>query len=147
AVREARMKTALPQEKLRLASEIRAIYEQDMARPDLAFAAAAEAFGVTVEREQLRPDLERLARETNNFQKLAQVYEKAASALIPGDAAIPVLLRRAAELREHLGQTEDAIRIWRELLVQAPQDRQALDSLGKLYQQSKNAKNLSEIFA
>src|SRR5262249_1543832 len=56
-------------------------------------------------------------------------------------------LRRAAEVREQLGQGEEAVRLWKDLLNLAPQDRQALDALGKLYERAKNARNLSEVYA
>jgi len=145
-IRETRMETALPQERVRLAAEIRTIYEREMQRPELAFAAAAGAFVEGLDRAAVQPDLERLARETHALEELAQVYENAAGALLPEDEGIPDLLRRAAEIRGQLGQTDPAIRLWRELLTKAPQDRQALDSLSGLYEQSKNATSLSEIF-
>lgn len=146
-LREARMLAASPSERSRLAAEIRAIHERDLAQPQAAFMAALKAFAEGLEREAVRPDLERLARETGSFEELAEVYETAAGEALPGDPQAAPLLRRAGELREQLGQTDDAIRVWKELLVELPQDRQALDSLGKLYQQSKNARQLCEVYA
>jgi len=146
ALREARMKSALPQEKGRLAGEIRAIYERDMGQSDLAFRAALRAFAAGFDRDAARLDSERLARLTGSYDDLAEAYESTAGTLLPGDEATPPLLRRAAELREHLGQSEDAIRLWKELLAEDPQDGEALDHLSKLYERSKNAKSLSEVF-
>ena len=147
ALREQRMETALPHEKGRLAAEIGAIYERDMRQPDLAFRATLKAFAAGTDREAIRLELERLARATGAYDDLADAYESAAETSLPGDEGIPPLLRRAAELREHLGQADQAIRLWRALLEEQPQDREALDHLGKLYERSKNAKNLSEVFA
>jgi len=146
AIRQARMEAALPRERVRLGAEIRAIYEREMLRPELAFAAAAGAFVEGLDRASVQGDLERLARDTQSMDELAQVYENAAGALVPGDEAIADLLRRGAEVREQLGETDQAIRLWRELLGEAPQDRKALDALARLYEQSKNATSLSEIF-
>src|SRR5690606_15424132 len=82
-----------------------------------------------------------------SFEDLAEVYESAAGALMPGDPASGPLLRRAAELREQLDQPEEATRLWKEVLGELPQDRQALDSLSRLYEKAQNAKNLSEVYA
>ncbi|HLL84408.1 MAG TPA: tetratricopeptide repeat protein, partial [Longimicrobium sp.] len=146
-LRKAQLPRALTEEKARLAAEVRAIYERDLSRVDLAFTAALEAFAANIDREGLRHDLERLVRATGGYRDLAKAYEDAANSQMPGDASIPMLLRRAAELREQLGQPEEAIRLWKELLSEFPNDRQALDSLGKLYERSRNAKNLSEVYA
>ncbi len=147
ALRQARMETALAAEKGRLAAEIRAIYERDLGQPDLAFMSALRAFAAGVDRESIRPELERLARLTDSFEDLADIYETALSEAAPGDEASLPLVRRSAELRERLSQPDEAIRLWKQLLEQVPQDRQALDALGKLYEKSKNAKSLSEVYA
>lgn len=147
ALRETRMEAALTVEKAQLAAEIRRIYEQEMQQPSLAFMAAVKAFAAGLDREALQPDLERLARETGSHETLAEIYEDAATDLPSGDAAALVLLRRAAELREQLNQPEEATRLWKNLLQEAPQDRQALDALSRLYEKGQNAKNLSEVYA
>jgi tetratricopeptide (TPR) repeat protein len=147
AIREARMEAALREEKARLSNEIRAIYERDMGQPDLAFMATLKAFASGLDRESLKPDLERLARETHAFEELAAIYEAAAGESGANESEAQVYLRRSAELREQLGQGDEAIRLWKDLLNLAPQDRQALDALGRLYEKAKNARNLSEVYA
>ncbi|MBI3185601.1 MAG: tetratricopeptide repeat protein [Myxococcales bacterium] len=147
ALREARMATGSPSERARLGAEIRAIYERDLGQSQSAFMSALRAFSEGLDREGIRPDLERLARETGSFEELAEIYETAAGECLPGDEQAVALLRRAAELREQLGQTEEAIRAWKSLLGEAPQDRQALENLGKLYERSQNARQLSEVYA
>ena len=147
ALREARMESALTVEKAQLAAEIRQIYEQEMQQPSLAFMAAVKAFASGIDREALQPDLERLARETGSHETLAEIYEDAATDLPSGDAVALALLRRTAELREQLNQPEEAARLWKNLLQEAPQDRQALEALSRLYEKGQNAKNLSEVYA
>jgi tetratricopeptide (TPR) repeat protein len=147
SLREARMEAALSAEKVALATEIRRIYEQEMQQPSLAFMAAVKSFAAGLDRQGLRPELERLARETGSHEVLAEIYETAASELPEGDTSGLVLLRRAAELREQLNQPEEATRLWKSLLAEAPQDRQALDALSRLYEKGQNAKNLSEVYA
>ena len=133
----------LSDEKVRLARELRAILERDLGAPDRAFHAAADAFRNGVDRPAAKADLERLARTSGSYEELAQVYETLASKLAEPEGV--EVLRRAAELREHLGLSELAIRDWQALLAAAPQDRQALDALGRLFEQSRNAKELAEI--
>src|SRR5262249_34964832 len=78
-------------------------------------------------------------------EELAGVYEKTAADTRGPDPDKVAWLRRAAELREHLAQSDHAIKDWQALLAEAPQDRQALDALGKLFEQTKNAKQLSDV--
>lgn len=145
SLREARMNGALPTEKARLSAEIRAIYERDLNQPERAFLSALRAFGEGIDRENVGADLERLAQLTGSFEELAEIYEEAGTER-EGEAGVP-MLRRAAEVREQLGQVEGAIKLWQEIQVRAPQDRQALDSLGKLFERSQNARSLSQVYA
>lgn len=148
AIREARKAHASTMtERARLAFEIRAILERDLGQPEAAFMNALKAFTDGLDREEIQPELERLARETGSFEELAEIYEATAEELAEGDEHVVPLLRRAAELREQLGETEDATRVWKLLLEHSPQDRQALDSLSKLYEKSQNAKSLSDVYA
>ncbi|NPC73068.1 tetratricopeptide repeat protein [Corallococcus exiguus] len=147
ALRETRMESALTVEKIILAGEVRRIYERDMQQPSLAFMASVKAFANDLDREGVRPDLERLARDTGSHEVLAEIYETTAVELTAGDPATLDLLRRAAELRESLDQPEEATRLWKNLLADAPQDRQALEALSRLYEKGQNAKSLSEVYA
>jgi tetratricopeptide (TPR) repeat protein len=147
ALRETRMEAALTAEKAELAGEIRRIYEQEMQQPSLAFMAAVKTFAAGLDREALRPELERLARETGSHEVLADIYENVISELPSGDPLMLTLVRRTAELREQLNQPEEATRLWKSLLEEAPQDRQALEALSRLYEKGQNAKNLSEVYA
>ncbi|HVE87856.1 MAG TPA: tetratricopeptide repeat protein, partial [Myxococcales bacterium] len=129
------------------AAEICAIYERDLGQAELAFMAALRAFSSGIDQEGLAPELERLAKVTGSFEELAEVYENAAANMVPTDEVALALQSRAAELREQLGQPDEAVRLWRLVLEGSPQDRRALDSLGRLYEQSSNARQLSEVYA
>ncbi|HEX4621603.1 MAG TPA: gliding motility protein, partial [Myxococcaceae bacterium] len=147
SLREARMTTGKSEERGRLGSEVRAIYERDLAQPQAAFLSAVKDFSAGIDRAGLQPELERLAKETGLYEELAEIYETAVDEQMPGSEDLIPLVRRAAEVREQLGQNDEAIRLWKDLLVEAPQDRQALDCLSRLYETTKNAKNLAEIYA
>ncbi|MBX5481947.1 MAG: tetratricopeptide repeat protein [Myxococcaceae bacterium] len=147
ALREARLGFALTEEKARLAEEIRRIAEVDLGQPEAAFMVALKAFSWNIDRERVQADLERLAKITGSWDDLADIYEAAADELLPGDPQLAGLLRRAAELREQLGETEEATRLWKQVQEELPQDRAALEALTRLYEQTSNARNLSEVYA
>ncbi len=147
ALRDARLAHAgTAAERARISTEIRAILERDLGQPEAAFMNALKAFTDGLDRDGVQPDLERLARETGSFEELAEIYESTAEELTQAEEQV-AMLRRAAELREQLAETEDATRVWKALLERAPQDRQALDSLGRLYEKAQNAKSLSDVYA
>ena len=116
-----------------------------MGQPQRAFQSAAQAFAQNVDRAGAKADLERLARVTGSYEELAAVYENVSAETRGADPDKVSWLRRAAELREHLAQSEESIKDWQALLAESPQDRQALDALGKLFEQTKNAKQLSDV--
>jgi golgin subfamily B member 1 len=147
SLREARLVSASGRtERARLSSEIRAILERDLAQPEAAFMNALKAFTDGLERSEVQPELERLAKQTDSFADLAEIYEATAEEVELGEERAG-LLRRAAEIREQLEETEDAVRVWNALLQIAPQDRQALESLSKLYTKTQNARQLSAVYA
>jgi tetratricopeptide (TPR) repeat protein len=148
ALREARRAHAADvAEQTRLATEIRGILERDLGQHEAAFMQALKAFTDGLDREGVQPELERLARETGSFSELAEIYEATAEELGAGDAQGLVLLRRAAELREQLGEGADAQRLWRQLLDRAPDDRDALARLSTMYEASRDARQLAQVYA
>jgi len=145
ALRETRMESAPAEEKSQLAAEIRAIYERDMRQPDLAFRSACEAFAAGIDREAARQEMERLARLTGAYEHLADAYQAAAEAVAADDGAALPLIRRGAQLREHLGQADYATRLWQHLLELSPNDREALEHLSGQFERSKDAHSLAEL--
>lgn len=146
-LREARASLGTPLDRARMAAEIRAILERDLGQPQAAFMSALKAFAEGLDRDAIRPELERLAKETQSFDALAEIYETAADEGQGDEPERLMLLRRAAQVREHLGESDEAVRDWQAVLQVVPQDREALDSLSKLFERSQNAKSLSEVYA
>ena len=145
ALREALLKTASAEIKSKLYGEIRTIYQRDLSQPDMAFMSGCRAFSERVDRRALITELEKLARETNAWEELTEIYEDAAKDE-DEDALSDALWRRAASLRAQLGQTERAIELWKGLTEKRPGDREALDALTKLYEKSQNAQNLAALY-
>ena len=89
--------------------------------------------------------MERLARLTGAYEHLADAYQAAAEALAADDGAVLPLIRRGAQLREHLGQADYATRLWQHLLELSPNDREALEHLSGQFERSKDAHSLAEL--
>ncbi len=147
AIREAVMALATPEQRTQLSAQIRAILERDLNQPQAAFMSALKAFTDGIDRDAVQPEMERLARETGSFEELAEIYETSAGELDSSDPEHAKLLRRAAELREQLGVSDEAVRVWQQLLALLPQDAQALDALSRLFEKSQNARSLSEVYS
>ncbi len=146
AMREARLANAAGAEREALFAEIRQIYERDMGRAELAFLAACRSFQDGVDREKVAPEMERLARDSGSFEELAEVYEQVAEGALPGDEWGQRSLRRAAQLRAQLGENERAVGLLKDLLVEVPGDREALEALAKLHERSQNARELADVY-
>jgi tetratricopeptide (TPR) repeat protein len=145
-LREAQAARASPPERARLEAEICRLYESDMGQPEMAFVVACRAFARGLEREGFSATMERLASEmTNGLEELADVYEAVASEGRSKADRLPPL-RRAAQLRMHLGETERAVALWNSLLAEGPGDVEALDALAGLHQKSANARELAEVY-
>lgn len=145
ALREALLRGASMEARSRLYAEIRAIYQRDLAQPDMAFMSGCRAFSEKIDRTQLVPELEKLARETNAWEELTEIYEDAVRDE-EDEKLADALWRRAAMMRAQLGQPERAIELWKGLLEKRPGDRDALDALTKLYEKSQNAQNLAALY-
>ena len=78
AMREARLSAATVAERSRLSAEVRAIFERDMGQPERAFMSALKAFTDGLDRDVVKPELERLAELTGSFEDLAEIYEATA---------------------------------------------------------------------
>lgn len=147
AIREAVMASATGDQRSHLAAQIRAILERDLNQPQAAFMSALKAFTDGIDRDAVQPEMERLARETGSYEELAEIYESTAGELDTNDPEHLSLLRRSAEIREQLGATDDAVKVWQQLLELLPQDSQALDALSRLFEKSQNARSLSEVYS
>jgi tetratricopeptide (TPR) repeat protein len=147
-VREGRLNAVDdPEERALLYGEIRAIFERDACQAQMAFIAACRAYleGGPA-RVRVEEDLRRLAKATESFEELAEVYEEA-SAMVSGAEALE-LRRLAARVREtEVGDPQAAITAWKGVQEIDPDDGEALDALERLYAGQKQARELVEIAA
>ncbi|MBL9038369.1 MAG: tetratricopeptide repeat protein, partial [Archangium sp.] len=146
ALREARLANiSTPQEGAVLRREQRVILERDLGRPEAAFMQALKSFAEGVDRDELQPELERLATQTGSLAELAEIYESAGENAVDLAAKLR-WLRRAAVIHQEQGETDDAIRVWKALLEAQADDGQALQALQTLFEQSQNARSLSDVY-
>jgi golgin subfamily B member 1 len=145
AVREARLGAVSdPGERGRLLSELRALLENELHDPQLAFLAACRAFAEGgPARASAEEDVARLAAATGSEAELADVFEGAAASAPRAEAL--ELRRRAARVRTERGPAPAAIDAWRRLLADAPEDVEALDALARLYETTRSAEELLEV--
>ncbi|WP_176062964.1 tetratricopeptide repeat protein [Anaeromyxobacter diazotrophicus] len=145
-LREKRLARATePAERARLHAELRALHERELGRPELALGAAARALAeggpVAAEAE---PEVERLAALTGHPERLAEAYEAAAAAAAGGVAL--ELRRRAARVRaERLADVAAAAAAWSQVREAAPDDREALEALARLFARAGDTARLDEV--
>jgi tetratricopeptide (TPR) repeat protein len=80
-----------------------------------------------------RAEVERLAKDTAGHELLVEAYERATGKIaVPGDAH--PLMAVVARVQEHdLADTDRALETNRKILAHAPDDRDAIDALERLY--------------
>jgi golgin subfamily B member 1 len=144
AAHEARLATVEdPAERAELLAAIRAVLEQDLRDPRLAFSAACRAFleGGPA-RVAAATELGRLAAAAGAEDRLPDVYEQAAQA-DPADAL--ALRREAARARSVCGGGVAAVAAWNAVLSLAPEDGEALEALARLHEAGRSAQAIWDV--
>jgi golgin subfamily B member 1 len=124
------------EEKLPILAEIRRLCEVRLGSKNIAFQWCSRAFALAPQDAALREELERLAAESDAWEELVSIYTDQ-MAEIAEEAPRSFLLRRIAALViERLHRPEDAEVFLVELLELHPDDRNALEALEKIYDES-----------
>jgi golgin subfamily B member 1 len=146
-LREQRMlRTESRENQMSYASGIRSILERDLKQPDAALMHALKQFADGFNRAAMIPELERLALVTDSFESVAEIYESTAEELDAGSLERVQLFVRAAQLREQLGENEEAIANWNAVLISEAGHTEALERLSQLYEKSKSGRHLVEVY-
>jgi len=126
--------------------DIAEVYETNLGRPELAFTYACRAMGEDIRDLDVRQQAERLAKENDLLEDIAEVYLDAAEG--DDDVAVQVdLRRRVAQLYDsELGDTDRAIDQHMKVLEVAPGDTETLHALERLYRLKGSFGELAEIF-
>lgn len=133
SIKEARLHHADREEKVRLLTEIAALYEQRLGEKSLAFLAACRAFRENPMERSLAVTMERLALDTDSAEELVVVLEDAVSEIQDTTRAVEVYLKMAELCAEQLGDADQAEKHLNIIFDLDAQNAGALTALEKLY--------------
>jgi tetratricopeptide (TPR) repeat protein len=128
-----------------LYGKISEIAEQRLGNAGRAFDAQAKALLIDPSHEATASELERLAEQSNQWQRLGQLYHEVADRLGPGDLSRGYRLR-AARNEERLGNISAAAENYERLLELDPSDGEALAALDALYRNAVRWEDLIGVF-
>ena len=114
-----------------LLGEIRDIHDKELGQKDLAFIAACRVYR-EFPNGTAADAMERLAKETNGFEELSAVYEDALEEMEDAANKIEANRRLAKLYVRELNEAGAAEEVWERLLVLAPGDQEALDSIAEI---------------
>jgi tetratricopeptide (TPR) repeat protein len=131
--------------KVDLFTRIAEIEERRLSHQSAAFDAYGRALHVDVGNQDVLGHLERLAAETNGWQKLARLY--AAELVKTEDARrrVDLLLRLARIHEEDTDQLDEAIEDYRRVIEAEPDNRAALGALDRLYSRNQQWQELADV--
>ena len=112
---------------------IRKIKETTMTDASGAFEAAAQAFRVLPENDHIANTVSRLASETGRSDEWMRLLVERAEKLPENDPQRRDLRKRVAQFYENeLGDKEESLRSWQELLLEWPENYDALDAITRI---------------
>ena len=134
------------EDRLSLLAELRQICEQNLGNRGKAFAWCARAFELSPADAALRAELERLAEDANEWDRLVELYTDQVADL-DDDELKTTLLRKLATLSEEkLSRPEDAEVFYSELLEIHSEDLEALTALERIYEANHRWLALVEVY-
>jgi len=134
-----------PTRKVELLTRIADIEERRLSHQSAAFDAYGRAFRLDSSNLDVVAHLERLAAETNGWQRLARFYAEELEKSEDPRRRVDVLLRLARIHEEETGQAGDAIADFQRVVQLEPDNRVALTALDGLYSRSQRWEELAEV--
>ena len=134
-----------PARKVDLLTRIAEIEERRLSHQSAAFEAYGRALHVDAGNQDVVAHLERLAAETNGWQKLARLYATELEKTEDDRRRVDMLLRLARVHEEETGQADDAISYYQLVVAAEPENRTALNALDRLYTRSQRWEELADI--
>lgn len=131
----------------RKADYLRLAEVEENGRRDLvaSFNATAAAFGEDPNDEETASRLERLAGETNAYDKLVEEFGTRAASVMDPEVARNLYWRVARIAEDKLSDDERAIGAYQHALEQAGDDREALEALDRLFVKGEQWSSLGEV--
>lgn len=132
--------------KVDLLHRIARAYEESLSDPARAFDTYTRAVAVDSNNEDSLGMVERLANITQRWPQVASIYDGLLQQLQDDPDRFVALGLRLAQIYEvQLGELEQAVARYRRVLEVEPDNRNALRSLDRLFEQTQNWEDLSEV--
>lgn len=123
-----------PFEGLELLRAAAQIFEQRLGKQDSAFLVLCRAFMENHEDEQIVADLERLARQTENWESLVTLYNDVLEKAGEGPEAVGLHIKIARWLADELGQNDQAIAHYRLAMEIEPDNTEVMAALERIFE-------------
>jgi golgin subfamily B member 1 len=134
-----------PAERIRRMNELRDLAFNRLNNRDVAFQWACRAFETAPTDLAVREILEESAVQAGSFEPLISVYRKHLDAF--DDVSRRDLMKHIARMSlEKLGNSDDAVQLYREVLKETPADTTVLLALDEIFRSTGQMKNLEEVF-
>ncbi|OIP42424.1 MAG: hypothetical protein AUK47_04520, partial [Deltaproteobacteria bacterium CG2_30_63_29] len=118
------------------------LYEEHDRTPERAFRAYARAFEENPTSSDVRAELERLAEGMDTWSELVPIYLRGIERCEDEHELVNILLRIAQLNEEEIGDTENAILCYQQILDHEPSHAVTLEALERLYLQTRQFKEL-----
>jgi golgin subfamily B member 1 len=147
SVLEVRFAHATDEEsKIQLLRRIGRVFEERLRQPDVAFERYLEAFSLAPTHDEARTDVERLAEETNGWDRLVSGFESAIAAVPDPHQSVPIRLSYGQTLAQ-LARIDDAIEQFRLVYEIESDNLDAITALGDLYVRTERFRELLDVYA
>jgi len=123
---------------------IGAIYEDMLSNTDEAIDAYTRAIDISQEDSEALSALERLYLRSEQWNELVEVYRRRLDLAAYGEEKRDILVSIATTCETRLDDRLEAIRCYRQILEEIPDDREAVQSLSRLYRQEEMFHELME---
>ncbi|RME22440.1 MAG: hypothetical protein D6806_12980 [Deltaproteobacteria bacterium] len=131
--------------RIQLLEKIAEIQEHRLGLKTLAFNTTVRIFHEDVTNSQTRENLERLAREDDNLEALAAVYEEELDNIEDPEVGAEIALKVAKIQLEQLGDEDEALGFFKTALRFDAKSREALDALDGIYSRRGDTENLLDV--
>ncbi|MBN2801660.1 MAG: tetratricopeptide repeat protein [Deltaproteobacteria bacterium] len=133
-------------EKLLLQQRISRLIEDEVGDSKRAFEGFLSAFKMNSTDETVQEDLERSAGKAGCWEDVVTVYNEAYETT-EGEDKVTLRIKMARVMNEELGQTDEALKHFDEILADDPKNAKAVYALERIYAQMGRFEELMDIYA
>lgn len=135
-----------PEERIDLMQKLWTLCETKLGSKRNAFDWCAQAYVLSPQDPSIQEELERLAKESDGYEKLSVLYTQRVGALDDPVERVRLQRRLATITLENLNHPEEALGHYEAILAEQPEDRESLLALESICQSLERWPRLLEIF-